>query len=312
MPDFSIITPVLNQVETIEATILSVADQKSDVEHIIIDGGSTDGTLDIIKKHQEKLAHWISEPDSGQPEAINKGLEKATGVWFNWLNADDRLLPDSLQSVLNSASETTQVVVGKCQHVHENGNVIETGSARIWDTTEATLGNYSMGQPSVFYRKEVVKKVGQLNENLHLCMDMDLWFRFLCEYGIENISATDSVLSQFLVHSEAKSSSRSEEMRAEKYGIYKALLSGETGNVVIDEFLSSFDIPKGVHFETQQLNRIEILSNFAWHLLVDAYDKKKYADAKSLLQTVCSGSRLSANEQLQWKARLATAKLIRN
>lgn len=312
MPDFSIITPVLNQVNTIEATILSVADQKSDVEHIIIDGGSTDGTIDLIKKHEEKLAYWISEQDSGQPEAINKGLEKATGVWFNWLNADDRLLPDSLQSVLNSADETTHVVVGKCQHINESGKLIETGSAQIWETTEATLGNYSMGQPSVFYRTDLVQELGGLNNNLHLCMDMDLWFRFLCQHGTENISITDKVISQFLVHSTAKSSSQSDEMRAEKYGIYKSLLSEETGNEVIDEFLSQFEIPTGIHFETQHLNSIEILSNFAWHLLVDAYEQKKYADAKSLLQTVCLGSRLSANEQLQWKARLATAKLIRN
>lgn len=310
MPDFSIITPVLNQASTIEATIISVAKQDVDVEHIIIDGGSTDGTVEIIKKHQNKLAHWVSEPDSGQPEAINKGLAVAKGKFFNWLNADDRLAPNALSNVQSISSGETNVVIGKCHHVDSSGNVLETGSAKIWPTAEATLGNYSMGQPSVFYRTEIVRDVGDLNENLHLCMDMELWFRYLLKYGIKNIETTDKILSEFLVHSDSKSENQAELMKAEKYGVYKALLSEDSGCEAVDEFLKKFDIPAGVSYETSHLNTDEVLSNFAWHLLVDAYQNRDLKQVKVLLDTVNKGSRLSAKEQLEWKARLASAKFF--
>lgn len=310
MPDFSIITPVLNQVSTIEATIESVAIQNVDVEHIIIDGGSTDGTVDIIKKHQHKLAYWVSEPDTGQPEAINKGLVIAKGKFFNWLNADDLLAPNALSVVKSYFNRETDVIVGKCQHVNEDGNVLTIGSAKVWPTVEATLGNYSMGQPSVFYRTVSVRALGGINENLHLCMDMDLWFRYILKNGIDRITSVDEILSRFLVHGSAKSEVQAKQMRAEKYGIYKALITEKSGNEVVDEFLNQFDIPKGVNYQTSHLSKEILLANFAWHLLVEAYQIGEVDKASSLFEVVNKGSRLTTKAQLEWQARLASAKLL--
>lgn len=310
MPDFSIITPVLNQASTIEATIISVSKQDVDVEHIIIDGGSTDGTVEIIKKHQNKLAHWVSQPDSGQPEAINKGLALAKGKFFNWLNADDRLTLSSLSHVQSLIAAENHVVIGKCQHLDTVGNVLDVGSAKVWPTAEATLGNYSMGQPSVFYRTDIVQDLAGLNENLHLCMDMDLWLRYMLKYGIKNIETTEEVLSEFLVHSYSKSESQAELMKAEKYGVYKALLSEDSGCVAVDEFLNQFQVPENVDYDISSLDKAELLSNFAWHLLVDAYQNRELDKAKALFETVKKGSRLTTKEQLEWKARLASAKFF--
>lgn len=311
MPDFSIITPVLNQASTIEATIESIAIQNANAEHIIIDGGSTDGTVDIIKKHQSKLAYWVSEPDSGQPEAINKGLATAKGIFFNWLNADDVLTPNALSVIESMATSSVEVVVGKCQHVDETGNVLETGFAKIWPSIEATLGNYSMGQPSVFYRTEVVRELGGVNPNLHLCMDMDLWFRYILENGIDRIKFIDEILSRFLVNPAGKSGAQAQQMRVEKYGIYRALLSENSSSEIVDEFLNQFEIPKGVSYQTTHLSNDVVLSNFAWHLLVDAYQNQELDKASSLFDVVNKGSRLTTKEQLEWKARLASSKLLR-
>lgn len=312
MPDFSIITPVLNQASTIEKCIESVASQNVDVVHIIIDGGSTDGTIDIIRKHEDKLAFWVSEPDRGQSHAINKGLERATRTWFNWLNADDQLTENALQTVLETAKSDTGVIIGKCQHINQKDEIIDEGSARIWNSLEATLGNYSMGQPSVFYRTELVKELNGLNENLHLCLDMDLWFRFLLKHGQNQIKTTAKVLSKFLVHDDSKSSLQTEKMRDEKYGIYHALLSKFELPSVLKEFFSDYPIPDSVHYElTTELNKNELLSHFAWHLMVDAYGKKQHAKCSAYFDVVKQGARLSTMEILEWKARIASAKILK-
>lgn len=312
MPEFSIITPVLNQASTIEKCIESVAAQPVDVEHIILDGGSTDGTTDIIRKHEDKLAFWVSEPDRGQSHAINKGLERVSGTWFNWLNADDRLTENALQTVLKTAKSDTQVVVGKCKHINTDGETIAEGSARIWDSLEATLGNYSMGQPSVFYRTEIVKQLGGLNENLHLCLDMDLWFRFLLKFGQDQIQTTDVILSEFLIHHEAKSSSQAEKMRAEKYGIYHALLSNFELPQSLNQFLSDFPIPESVNYKLPiGLDQEELLANFTWHLMVEAYQKREMEKCRAYFDVVKNSSRLSKPELLKWQARLASAKILK-
>ena len=100
LPKISIITPCFNAAQYIEQTILSIVNQEYDnLEYIIIDGGSSDGTVDIIKKYQDKITYWISEPDKGQSDAINKGIAIATGEVFNWVNGDDYLENDTLKLV---------------------------------------------------------------------------------------------------------------------------------------------------------------------------------------------------------------------
>lgn len=311
MSTFSIITPVLNQAETIGACIRSVAAQAEKVQHIVIDGGSTDGTVDIIRDYEHELAFWVSENDRGQSHAINKGLEHATGRWFNWLNADDQLTENALHNVLHVATPDTLVVIGQCRHINKKGDSIEVGGARIHDSLEATLGNYSMGQPSVFYRTETVKGLGGLNEHIHLCLDMELWFRFLLKHGQEQVTSTQKVLSEFLVHEHAKSSAQADEMTREKYGIYHALLSSMRVPRVLQQFLRNYPIPPSVNFQVPSLDQEELLAHFAWHLMLDAYEKREIEQCSAYFDIVRCAARLSASEHLEWKARIASAKLLK-
>ena len=167
--------------------IESVRDQDVDVEHIIVDGGSTDGTLDVISRLNHTDLQVVSEPDKGQSDAINKGLNLASGTIFNWLNADDRLKPGALKEVVQLMGEQT-VLLGKCEHIDaKSGKVEAVGQTFLKNSVSATMANYAMAQPSHFYRLDVVKSLGGLKTNLHLVMDMDLWFRYLLEFGVDRV-----------------------------------------------------------------------------------------------------------------------------
>lgn len=312
MPSFSIVTPVLNQAHFIESCIESVYSQDADVEHIIIDGGSTDGTVEIIQKHQNKLKYWISEKDKGQSDAINKGLQHCEGTFFNWLNADDTLASNSLNTIKTSIESNTSAIVGTCNHINQNGEFLNSGSAQIRETLEETLGNYRMGQPAVFYRTALVKQLGGLNTNLHLCLDMDLWFRFLLKFGQTEIIQLKQHLANFLVHDNSKSSTQPEEMKREKYGIYKALLVETDIPNILDSFLAQFEIPKGVTFELpKDFESRKLVANFCWHLLIATYENKNLPECRQYLNVLKEGNRLSNSEILKWEARLASL-LIRS
>ncbi len=313
MADFTIVTPVLNQASTIEACIRSVANQMVNVEHIVIDGGSSDGTVEIIRKNEHLLTHWISESDSGQSEAINKGLAMATGTFFNWLNADDQLTENALKTVLLASESRPDVIVGKCQHLDENGIELNAGSARVWPTLEATLGNYSMGQPSVFYRTSVVRSLGGLNEQLHLCMDMDLWFRYLLMKGQSEIETTSEILSRFFVRNESKSIRMKEAMNAEKYGLCHALFTNFQLPLVLDDFFANYPVPADVNYSlSTKLNPTILFANFCWHLMVKAYENKDFGSCKEWFDVVRNGSRLSDSEKLIWMARITSGKLSKS
>ena len=304
MPDFSIITPVLNQVSTIEKCIESVASQNVDVEHIIIDGGSTDGTVDIIRKHEDKLAFWVSEPDRGQSNAINKGLERASGTWFNWLNGDDQLIQNALQTVLETAESNTEVVIGKCRHINQNGETIAEGPAQLWKTIEGNLGKYSMGQPSHFYRTTIVRSLGGINEYLHYCMDMELWFRYLIKYGQKNVKQVDDLLSRFLVHAEAKTQDI-ESTKLERLQVYKALFELTELPAVLRSYFDVVPSRKGIYFEpSQRINWPSLHAHFAFDLLLNAYEERDWNRCKALFDIAKKDGRISMKDSVLWQGRL--------
>lgn len=182
----SVVTPSYNQCKYIEQTIQSVFNQEGDfeLEYLIIDGGSTDGTLDILRKYNGQI-NWVSERDRGQSHAINKGFSKAKGDIIGWLNSDDLYEEGALQKIVSvfSDNKDCQWIAGRCRIIDENGREIRkavTGYKNKW------LGRYSydrllvedfISQPAVWFRKSFLNEVGLLDENLHYTMDYDLWLR---------------------------------------------------------------------------------------------------------------------------------------
>jgi glycosyltransferase involved in cell wall biosynthesis len=179
LPRVTIVTPSYNQAEYLEKTILSVLNQDyPDIEYIIIDGGSTDGSVDIIKKFQHRLAYWVSEPDRGQSDAVNKGFKHATGRIFNWLNSDDLLMPSAVKIAVYYLMNNSDVgmVYGDRATIDEKGNVLSLTRLPSF-SPRAFRHHIKIPQETAFYRCEHWCDVNGVDEELKFCMDYDLFIK---------------------------------------------------------------------------------------------------------------------------------------
>jgi glycosyltransferase involved in cell wall biosynthesis len=206
-PKISIVTPSFNQGKYIEETIRSVLLQNyPNLEYIIIDGGSTDDTVEIIKKYESWITYWVSEPDRGQSHAINKGLEKCTGEIFNWLNSDDYYYPDTFfhvaTSFINRPSATT--VSGMERHLQLDGNTSFHNGTFILESLIETIQFVEMAQPSTFFLTDCFKKLGAVSEELHYIMDGEFWVRYLLMYGQDSFYKINKPLVNFRMHEDSK------------------------------------------------------------------------------------------------------------
>lgn len=185
-PRITIVTPSYNQGEFLEETIKSILDQNyPNLEYFVIDGGSSDHSVAVIQKYAENLDWWVSEPDNGQTSAINKGFAKSTGELLAWVNSDDILLPGCLYQVARYYEER-----GKPDLIHANGVYIDqdskvTRAVRVPRQTELFMyrGVWFALAPAVFFRADLMRQVGYLDEQYHLSMDVDIWMKMIKSGG---------------------------------------------------------------------------------------------------------------------------------
>jgi glycosyltransferase involved in cell wall biosynthesis len=184
----SIVVPSYNQAAYLEETLRSVLDQGyADVELVVVDGGSTDGSVDIIRRHEKHLAYWVSEPDRGQTHAINKGMARATGEIRAYLNSDDFYLPGTFAAVADYLQSRPEVdlVHGRCRYVNETGDEIggQFGNIERYDEIVDLWGVWwnrrQLVQPEVFWTRKIAERVGPFREDLHYVMDYEYWLRIL-------------------------------------------------------------------------------------------------------------------------------------
>ena len=174
----SIITPSLNQAQFFERTIQSVlAQQWTPLEHIVLDGGSTDGTLDILKKYGAHL-RWISEPDKGQSDAVNKGIKMAAGDVVGWLNSDDIYYPGAVKLAVEflAAHPEFDAVYGMADYIAADDSIIDTYPTEPWHFPRLKDVCF-ICQPALFLRRSVFERHGYLDTDLHYCMDYEYFLR---------------------------------------------------------------------------------------------------------------------------------------
>lgn len=208
-PKISIITPSFNQGRYLEQSIISILDQDyPNLEYIVIDGGSTDNSQEIISNYEDKLDYWVSEPDLGQTDAINKGLTKSTGDIINWINSDDILLPGALMEVAKAFmfNENVALVHGGVILFDDKGKYeIDFGYQDL--NVERYLSGMAFPQPAGFFAKSVIEKVGFLDRNLHYGMDYDLYARLSLTGHSTRI---DHIIAKYRLHDSSKSIAKSQ------------------------------------------------------------------------------------------------------
>jgi glycosyltransferase involved in cell wall biosynthesis len=204
----TVITPSYNQGEFIERTIRSVLDQGwADLEYMVVDGGSTDDSVGVIRRYEDSLAWWVSEPDRGQTHALNKGLDRATGDLVAFINSDDYYLPGAFErAVAGLQSARASWVVGASRFTDQHGDLLEVwrprlpaGPRRSW-----IFDPWGVPQPSSFWRRELFERLGPFREDMHYCFDTEHALRLVLAGELPAI--VDEELAVRVVHPAAKSS----------------------------------------------------------------------------------------------------------
>jgi glycosyltransferase involved in cell wall biosynthesis len=176
---FSVITPSFNQGQFIERTIQSVLSQTGvEFNYMVCDGGSSDNTVDILRQYQDWI-QWVSEPDAGQADAVNKGIQNTMGDIIAWINSDDIYYPNALKKVrqIFETHPAVQVVYGDANHIDEVDQIIEPYPTEPWNYQHLKDICF-ICQPATFFRRELVDTHGLLSAQLKYCMDYELWLRF--------------------------------------------------------------------------------------------------------------------------------------
>lgn len=228
LPKVSIVMPSFNQAKFIERSILSVLNQSyPNVELIVIDGGSTDGSVEIIQRYQDRINYWESKPDRGQAHAINKGLAIATGEWVGWQNSDDLFSVDAVQSMIEGAKKDplANLVIGDMC-------LVDSHDQRIRDIKYVTPSYRSilaegmvLTNQSALWRRSIHSSLGYLNESLHYGFDYEWFLRILERYRAVHVA---KVLGYLRIHDQTKSSLHQAEFARE----YTLILSGRKAGVL--------------------------------------------------------------------------------
>lgn len=225
LPKISVITPSFNQGHFIEQTIQSVLSQAYPaLEYIIIDGGSTDDTVSIIKKYEKHISYWESEKDNGQSEAINKGFKRATGDVINWLNSDDYYEPGVLLKIGEAFNdENVNVVCGRSKVFGNGKNHLTNGTDIYADNLFKTIGWARIDQPETFFRFSALREIGFVNEELHFVMDKELWLRYLLKYGLDNVLKLPIPFVNYRLHENSKTVSLQDGFEEETRNLFYTL-----------------------------------------------------------------------------------------
>ena len=254
-PKISIVTPNYNKAQYLEKTILSVLSQNyPSLEYIIIDGGSTDGSVDIIKKYETGLAYWVSEPDNGVYYAIKKGFEHSTGEIMAWIGSDDMYHPRSFFTVAQIFSECPKVswLLGAQTNYDKKSRTVGVERSPYFNHLSFLLHDFQwVQQESTFWRRGLYEKVGGIGTDYKLAGDFDLWMRFSRH---EKMYITDALIGGFR---------HSEDQLSKNLDLYFS----EVDEIIIKETISSEE-QKRIKMLNRNKRIVSLLKKFKilnWH-----------------------------------------------
>lgn len=319
LPKISIVTPSYNQGKYLEQTILSVINQKySNLEYIIIDGGSTDNSVEIIKKYEKHLTYWVSEKDTGQSDAINKGLKRTTGDLFNWINSDDYFETGALMKIAHAYQNNSSKIIFSFQHylLYENKkkpfDKCNNPADKIQCFCEPVIN-----QPSTFYAMHGVRKVGLLNSWLHYAMDYEWRLRFLFMFSENCMFVSEDKISVFRMHEESKTSKGNDNFVNDIANILWSLSEQVNLNPYSELFKSRFqicenyflNIPKNV-IDKPLLEKMIIFFLLKWCRLI--YTRRDFLFAKEILKQISFSKIKLTDVEQKWLSQMRKNALLPN
>ena len=272
MPLVTIITPSYNQAQFLEQTILSVLNQDYPrIEYLIIDGGSTDGSVEIIRRYGDRLAFWVSEPDRGQSHAVNKGLQRANGEILGWLNSDDVYCPGAVRAAVDFLELHPDVALtyGAADIIGLDGGVLGPIPVEDFDARVCIARHrYIIPQPAAFFRREAIERVGLLDERLNYCLDWDYWMRMALA-GLK-VSRVPQTLARCRFHPDAKT-------------VRELIAPHEEMVTWVDRFFSQ-PLPPGFAGLERQSRSRALLNLGRQHFYGDQYGSARRAVFRGLLE----------------------------
>ena len=309
----SIITPSYNQGHFIEETIESVVLQNyPNLEYIIIDGGSKDNTLDVIKKYDSQITYWESKKDKGQSDAINKGLARATGDIVAWLNSDDMYTENALKRVaaIFTKYPEVDVVYGNVWQCYPDKT---EKHINVKFNPKHFLAGVNMHQPSVFWRRRVHEEVGYIDESLYYTMDYDLWLRLFYNYKSHK---TESILSKFRCHVDAKTSNNPKGI----YMDYRKCISrffrsaGFQNHISVLRALKIYDSSEKTSYQVKQqfteAAKQSIIDEYIFNCAIQEYSFGNVSSANKILNYCLTTSYKKQARRFMVKNNLGVRKML--
>lgn len=307
----SILTPSYNQGQYLDECLDSVLSQRyENIELIVIDGGSTDESIKVLKKYDQHLAHWVSEKDKGQSDAINKGLKKASGEIINWLNSDDYLAPNSLK-IINERFQNpeTNIFSGTSNIVRDGEILKQSKGLDIYNgNLEKTIAWARIDQPETFWRRSALYKIGNINPNLHYVMDRDIWVRYLLNFGINFIEQSEDLIANFRLHDASKTVDQSSAFNEERDQYFSNLLDQNLREVSEKPQHNSTALTSSID-PAQQINWKKAKSHFNQLLALEAYARSDWNTFKKRLSEI-NLNHLSKVEEEELKKLASRVKMI--
>ncbi len=299
-PTISIVVPSYNQGRYLEETLRSIIDQQYPaLELLVADGGSTDNSVDIIKKYENHISWWVSEKDSGQSDAINKGFSKATGEVINWICSDDKLAPGALFTVaelFNSSPGSTGVVYGNIDYINEKSVVLKNPFDDVKNRVRSRIDFFkgmAFAQPAAFFRRSLLEQTGYLDTGLHYGMDYDLFAKLAL---ITDFRHTKELIAYYRLHTESKSVKQKKDFSHDWLQIcgrvYITLFETEFKDLVLALHREGFDYglvysPYRFSFDRGRINDVdakEMCREFLYLLFEYQLAFEKFEDAYRLLK----------------------------
>ncbi|MDX9750456.1 MAG: glycosyltransferase family 2 protein [Flavobacteriales bacterium] len=303
----SIITPSYQQAPFLEECIRSVQGQEgAEVEHIVVDGGSTDGSKAVIERHAHGIAWWCSEPDGGQSDALNKGLARATGDVFGWINSDDLLLPGALGRVADAFAARPDLVVYGGQRIIRGDGPDRIHPLDDPADPERLYVAPVINQQSTFYRMDAVRAVGGVDPALDHVMDHDLWLRVLLRFGTGQVRLEPGPLAVFRVHASMKSLTAKSAFRNEMAGVLHGLCVQSGLHALADVFMHGHQWPPGLRpievrpRDHDRVRRMALYFLLKWNRHI--FDRGQFAMMRHFRDTVPIDPAELDAEQRGWLA----------